>query len=172
MNSPSRRLLGLCLPAILACALDDSLTLVGQSSAYWEGNYATANEASPTFNQLLRIHPAAFAGGGIVWAAMFTGVLLLVPDALAIVLCIAITFGHTAGAATWLLWHFRFGYQMCNGLFLAMAVVLGLGIRYGWRAAPAGEYQLRGWNRPMRWSVAIALFALAVYLFLWPRSTP
>jgi len=169
MNSPSRRLLGLCLPAILACALDNSLTLIGQSPAYWDGNYAAANEASPTFNQLLQIHPAAFAGGAIVWAALFTGILLLLPDALALIVGIAITFGHTAGAASWLLWHFRFGYQMCNALFLVTAIALGVCIRYGWRAAPTGEYQLRGWNWPMRWLVAVILFSLGVYLFLWPR---
>jgi hypothetical protein len=169
MNSPSRRLLGLCLPAILACSLDNTLTLIGQSPAYWAGNCAAANEASPTFNQLLQIHPAAFAAGAIVWIALFTGILLLLPDALSLILGIAITFGHTAGAATWLLRHFRFGYQMCNALFLVTAIALGLGIRYGWRAAPPGDYVLRGWNWPMRWLVGVLLFSLGVYLFLWPR---
>jgi hypothetical protein len=170
MRGVRRRLLGLCLPALLAWALDNTLTLAGQSPAYWDGNYAAVNEASPTFNHLLQFHPAAFVLGAVVWAAVFIGIILLLPDVFALILSIAVTLGHTVGAATWILWRFGYGYQMCNALFLGAAAVLGLGIRYGWQAAPADEYDLGGWSLGRRWMAAAVLFAVGAYLFLWPRS--
>jgi hypothetical protein len=153
----------------LLCALDGTLTLVGQSAEYWAGHYAQVNEGSPTFNHLLQFHPAAFAAGLLGWAAIFVVVILLLPDAPALILSIAVTFGHTAGAATWLLYRFQHGYQACNALFLTTAIVLGLGIRWGWRAVPANDYKFRGWPAGLRWAVAVGLFGVGVYLFLWPR---
>ena len=170
MRGVTGRLLGLCLPALLAWALDNTLTLIGQSAEYWAGNYAAVNESSPTFNHLLQVHPAAFALGAVAWAGVFTGIILLLPDALALIIGIAVTLGHTVGAATWILWRFGFGYQTCNALFLGTAIILGLGIRYGWRAVPADEYHLRGWSWRRRWIVSALLFAVGAYLFLWPRS--
>ena len=154
MRGVTGRLLGLCLPALLVWALDISFTLAGQSADYWSGHYALVNERSPTFNQWLQVHPAAFALGAIVWAGIFVGIILLLPDVLALIMSIAVTLGHTVGAATWLLWGFGYGYQLCNALFLCSAIALGLGIRYGWQAVPAGEYQLDGWSWRRRWIVA------------------
>jgi len=171
MSGVTRRLLGLCLPPLLAWGLDVTLTLVGQSADYWAGNYAAVNEASPTFNQLLQIHPMAFVLGDLVWAAVFVGIILLLPDTLALIISIAVTFGHTIGAATWMLWRFEYRYQASLALLLGSSVVLGLGVRYGWRAAPAEEYNLRGWSWRWRWIVSACLFAVGVYLYLWPRST-
>jgi hypothetical protein len=164
-----RRLLGLCLPPLALCALDGTLTLIGQSARYWAGDYARVNEGSPTFNHLLQIHPAAYVVGILVWAGVFVSILLLLPDTLALIVSIAVTLGHTVGAATWLLWRFHFGYQVCNGLFLTSAVILGLGIRWGWRAIPDREYRLQGWPWGLRWLLALVLFGVGVYLFLWPR---
>lgn len=168
-NGMRQRLLGLCLAPVLLCALDGSVTLAGQSAEYWAGNYAVANEGSPTFNHLLQFHPSAFATGLAVWAAIFVVVLLLLPETPALILSIAVTFGHTAGAATWLLFGYKYGYQACNALFLTTAIVLGLGIRNGWRARPDKDYKFRDWPLGLRWAVAALLFGVGVYLFLWPR---
>jgi hypothetical protein len=164
------RLLGLCLPPLLLCALDGTLTLLGQAPAYWAGDYRAVNEASPTLHHLLRIHPAAFAAGLLAWAAVFVGLIVLLPDTLALMVGIAVTFGHTAGAATWLLFRFQYSYQACNGLFLASAVLLGLGIRWGWRARPAQACGPAGWPAGLRWALVAVLCGVAAYLFLWPRT--
>ena len=66
---------------------------------------------SPTFKHLLEVHPVAFALGNAAWAASFVGVILLLPDVLALIASIAVTLGHTVGAATWILWRFHYGYQ-------------------------------------------------------------
>jgi len=169
MNGVRNRLLGLCLPPLVLCALDNTVTLLGQSAAYWAGNYLQVNEASPTANHLLQIHPIALIVGTAMWMAVFVCIILLLPDALALIVSIAVTFGHAAGAATWLLWRFHYGYQAANGLWLASAVLLGLGIRHGWRAVPSCQYRLSGWLLRVRWLLIAGLFAIGVYLFLWPR---
>jgi hypothetical protein len=170
VNCVGRRLLGLCLPPLLFCALDCSLTLAGQSEEYWAGNYQRVNEMSPTFKHLLEVHPVAFALGNSAWAASFVGVILLLPDVLALIASIAVTLGHTVGAATWILWRFHYGYQAGNLLFACAAVALGLGIYYGWRAAPSDSYRLFGLSMALRWVIALVLVGVAVYLFLWPRQ--
>lgn len=169
MSGVRQRFVGLCLPPLAFSALDNALTLVGQSAEYWDGAYRQVNEASPTFHHLLATHPLAFAAGALAWMAVFVGIILLLSDALALVACIAVTFGHAAGAATWVLWRFQFGYQAVNGLLLAAAVALGLGIRFGWRAGPPEPYRLHPCLRRWRWALSAALFAVGVYLFLWPR---
>jgi hypothetical protein len=169
MTGVRQRFLGLGLPPLLFAVLDSSLTLAGQSAEYWSGRYERVNEMSPTFQQLLAIHPLAFVGGELVWVAVFLGIILLLPDTLALMASIAVTFGHTVGAATWVLWRFQFGYQACNGLFLLAAVTLGGGIRWGWRAGPPQEYRLP-LSLPWRCVLAAALFAVGAYLYLMPRG--
>ena len=171
MGGIGRRVLGLCLPPLVFCILDGAVTLLGQSVEYWSGDYVRVNEASPTFNHLLQIHPAVYVFGILVWAVVFVGIILLLPDTLALIVSIAVTFGHTVGAATWLLYRFHFGYQACNGLFLLSAVLLGLCIRLGGRASPAQEYRLPDWPPIVRWVLVAVLFGVGMYLFLWPRSS-
>jgi hypothetical protein len=169
MSGVRQRFVGLCLPPLAFSVLDNALTLAGQSAEYWGGAYDRVNEASPTFQHLLASHPLAFVGGVLVWMTVFVGIILLLPDTLALVVCLAVTFGHAAGSATWMLWRFQYGYQAVNGLLLLAAVVLGLGIRYGWRAGPPEPYWLPPRIARRRWILSAVLFAVGVYLFLWPR---
>ena len=165
-----QRFLGLCLPPLVFCALDATLTLIGQSAEYWQGQRAAVNELSPTFNYLLTTHPAAFAAGMAGWAAIFVMALLLLPDTLALIVSVAIVLGHAVGTATWLCYHFKFGYQMCNGLFLLAAVAIGLGVRWGWQASPAEELRMDRIPQVWRWTLILLLVGIGIYLFLWPRS--
>lgn len=168
MGNLRRRLLGLCLPPIAFTILDATLTLAGQSSAYWGGVYTQVNEGSPAFHHLLTIHPWAFALGTLVWIGAFVALILLLPDTLALILSIATTFGHAVGAATWILWQFRYSYQACNALFLLSAIALGLGIRWGWHAAPPQDDRPALLSAPWRWAIVAVLFAVGIYVALWP----
>ena len=162
------RLVGLCLPPLVLCCLDGALTLWGQSPEYWSGVYAATNEASPTLHQLLQHHPLAFVAGLTLWSTAFISVILLLPDTLALLVSVAITFGHTAGSATWLYWRFEYGYQLCNALFAVSAALLTCGIRYGWRADPAERYVLP-FRPTVRWLIVLVIVAMAVYMYLLPR---
>ena len=102
MTGLRQRFLGLCLPPILFCMIDFTLTLDGQPAAYWEGNRSGIIEGSPTFHYLLTVNPAAFVVGVLVWIAIFVALLLLLPDTPALITSIAIVLGHTAGTAAWL----------------------------------------------------------------------
>ncbi|RIK81889.1 MAG: hypothetical protein DCC67_07790 [Planctomycetota bacterium] len=164
------RLYALCLPPLALAVLDGALTLAGQSEAYWAGDYRQVNEMSPTFHHLLTSHPLAFAVGFAAWMAVFVGLILLLPATLALLVAIAVTFGHTAGAATWLLWRFYFGYQACNLLILVSALLLTLAIRIGWPANPTEAQRLLAARPLWRWTLIAALGALGVWLFLWPRA--
>jgi hypothetical protein len=158
---------------MLLCLLDNTLTLLGQSEEYWAGNYSQAREGSPTFDSLLRISPWADVAGIAVWIGVFVGIILLLPDTLALIVSIAVTLGHTVGAATWLYFYYyypsQYGYQMCNALLLFTAVLLGTSIRWGWQAIPAQHHHI-GRKPILRWGAVAVLFAVIVYLALWPHS--
>ena len=109
-----RRFLGLCLPAMIFCVVDLTLTLFGQSADYWAGDYSKADERSPTFEHLLQISPLADVAGTAVWIGVFVGIILLLPDILTLIVSIAVTLGHVVGACTWIDWQFEYGYQICN----------------------------------------------------------
>jgi hypothetical protein len=169
MTGFRQRFLGLCLPPILFCVLDFTLTLVFQPAEYWQGDRTRVIEGSPTFHYLLSIYPAAFVAGVLVWIAIFVTLLLLLPDTPALIMSIAIVFGHTAGTAAWLRGRFTFDYQLLVSLFVLSAVAIGLGVRWGWQAAPKVPLHLGRLTSLWRCAMIAALAAVGVYLFLWPR---
>lgn len=161
-----RRFLGLCLPPLVLGAVDGFLTALGQGSLYWSNHLAT-NEANPVFAGLLQIGPLAFFVGAVLWLAMLSTMILILPRLFALILSIAITFGHTIGSGSWLFNHFELGYQLANGYYLASACVLGLGIQYaiGHGAAEQDVVHLSAGTRAR---IGGAVFALAVLVFLVP----
>ncbi|MGD0897022.1 MAG: hypothetical protein ABR915_04240 [Thermoguttaceae bacterium] len=165
-----QRFLGLCLPPLVFCALDATVTLMGQSTEYWQNQWADVNEIAPTFHYLLTVHPAAFAVGMAGWAVIFVMVLFLLPDTLALIVSVAIVLGHAGGTVAWLGYHFKFSYQMCNGLALLAAVAIGTGVRWGWQATPNEALRLDRMPQVWRWTLILLLGGIGVYLFLWPRS--
>jgi hypothetical protein len=118
--------LRLCIPPIVLCILDQSITLLGQHSQYWKDNYQTAMEGCPPFHWLLQQHPLAFEAGIAVWIAFFSTVILLSPRWLAMAISIAIVIGHTWGTSTWLLLRFGQGYWLCIALFLMSGLLASL----------------------------------------------
>ena len=169
MAGVRQRFVGLCVPPILFCLVDAALTLAGQPAQYWNGNRSFALEQCPAGYYLLTLHPAAFAIGTMLWVAAFVGVLLLLTDTLAVVTSIAVAFGHTACATSWLE-QTSFSYQFSNGLILLCAVVVGLGIRWGWQAGPREPLKLGPLPAAWRWALVAIFCGVAVYLFLWPSS--
>lgn len=161
-----RRFIGLCVPPLALGVVDGLMTLVGQSSFYWE-NYLAVNEANPVFANLLQVHPVAFLAGAAAWLGMMCTMIVVLPRLPALILSIAITFGHTIGSGNWLLEHFDLGYQLANGYYLLSACVLGLGIRY---AIGSGmpEADVLKVSAHTRARIGIAAFALGALLFLFP----
>jgi hypothetical protein len=165
-----RNALWLLLPPIALCSLDLGLTLYGQSTDYWAGNYSAVSEGSPSFAHYLSIHPLMFAGAGLLWMAFFSAVILLLPEKLALTLSIGVMLGHMAGAASWLM--YRFGaYQMCNALFIVTAGLIVLAFKRGQRTDGRSAFDwertgLPGW---IRWLLIAVLALLPTWWFLIPR---
>jgi len=96
-----RRFFGLCLLPILLTCLDNGLTLSGQPKEYWAGNYAKAIEGNHWHYQLLAYHPLALVGEEAASMLVFVGMILLMPQTLALTISIAVTLGYMVGASTW-----------------------------------------------------------------------
>ena len=164
------RSLWIVVPPILLCCLDFGLTLYGQSSAYWAGNYKDVNEISPSFRDYLTTHPLVFAGMGLVWIGIFSTLIAILPEKIGMTISIAVVIGHMAGATSWLA--YRFGsYQACNALFLFTSIAIVTSFNMG--RSDTGQ-TLIDWSRtPMpswtRWILAVLLVAVPVWWFLIPH---
>src|SRR5206468_8139553 len=128
------------------------------------------------YRQLYAWHPVAAVCGHLIWAGLLVGLLLLLPEVLAVVLAIAVVFGHTAGAYTWIQgmllrahgpaatgW-----YQAANGMFLLSALAVGVGIHWTVRSSAlwgrsGSERQLSGWVRWVLVAVLVGGGAASVF---------
>lgn len=162
--------LWILVPPLLLCLLDMSLTLYGQSDAYWAGNYSDVNELAPSARGYLMIHPLAFVGHCVMWMAIFSSLILLLPQRLAMMVAVCVVVGHMTGSASWLV--FRLGsYQACGFLFIATSVLLVLLMDYG--RSPDGRTFI-DWSRLggyswLRWVAVAILIGAPIYWSLIPH---
>jgi hypothetical protein len=182
MSPITRRLLCLCLPPILVWSVDCTLTLCGQSAAYWAGSGTRStdgitslhhypspvNEVAPTSRHLLTLHPLAFVAGAVLEMCILCSLILLLPPSLAVMACLAATLGHTWGATTWLS-RLQYGYQIGNGFFLLVAFILAAGIQAWYAQAQSKPLLAPHMPLILRWVLVGLLSAVLVYLYLWPR---
>jgi hypothetical protein len=182
MSLFTRRLIGLCLPAVLVWSVDCTLTLCGQSEVYWAERgtrhtdgitslhhySASVNEVGPTSRYLLTLHPLAYVGGTVLAMLVLCALIMLLPAHLALTTCLAATIGHTWGATTRLS-RFQSGYQIGNGFFLLVAIILAAAMQT-WHAAPEANSLLAP-RMPLvlRWMLIGLLSVVFVIMYLWPR---
>ena len=119
----------LCVVPAALIALDVALTLAGQPPAYWQGRYDAAVELNPPACWALRQHPLLFAAGGLVWLGAVSAALLLLPRGAARAAALAVVFGHTVGAASWLALRGVGGWALALLLFGLAYGLLG----WSWR---------------------------------------
>jgi hypothetical protein len=162
-----RRLLGLGLPCLTAFLLDTTQRLCAQPEAYWAGNYRyILQEGTPFVRTLSTWHPLAAVGGYLVWAAIITALLLLVPRTFAVMLSIAVVFGHIAGAYSW---SAQLMYQYLGIVFLVTGVGLGVGLHWYVKSSRHGngkQLDRRPFPTVLRWGSIVALSATGYYLFV------
>jgi len=94
MTDSKRRLLGMGIPFALAFVTDTALTtaLTVRGHRPWEV------EDRLFFHALSLIHPLVPLAGYLMWACVIIGLLLLLPDVVAVILAIVVIFGHVGGA--------------------------------------------------------------------------
>ena len=168
-----RRLLGLGVPCLMAFLLDTSLRLRAQPEVYWAGNYHyILQEGSPFLRTLYTWHPLAAIAGYGFWAALVAGLLVLLPECLAVILSIAIVFGHVGGAYSWLAGALgTWWYQAANAMFLVPGIALGIGLHWCLTSTTRGGAKNPGQRlrfRVVRWCVIVALSGSGYFLYLIP----
>jgi hypothetical protein len=165
-----RRSLWLLLPPTALCVLDFGLTLYGQPDAYWQGNLNAVNELSPSFAGFLSMGPPVFIAAILLWIAIYSILIVLLPERLALTLVIAIVLGHMTGAASWLAYRFQL-YQACCALFLTTSALIVFAFKRGQNAdgRAAFDWQRTGLPEWLRWIVIAVLIALPIWWFLIPR---
>ncbi len=125
----------LLLPAVVVYSIDVTLTLAGQDDAYWRGDYGLAIEGNPLVRPVLAYSPWLFIGAALVWAVLFSAVVLLWRHRAAEGLAVLLTVGHTFGGASWLVRSGVIGWP-----FVVLYLVLVcIGIRWCWGRAWNGS---------------------------------
>lgn len=157
--------LWLLLPPVAICALDFGLTLYGQSAEYWAGNYSSVNEVSPSFAYYLSIHPLVVVAAGLLWMAIFSVIILLLPERLTLILAIAIVIGHMWGSMTWIAYRLR-SYQGCNVLCLTVAVLIVFAFKKGQNSDGSSAFNWAVTGLP-EWTHWLAIATLALIPFWW-----
>jgi hypothetical protein len=104
------------VPPLFSFNLDVTLTMTGQSADYWQGNYRDVLEWNPVTYQLLAWHPLVALSAGLLWAIVFSAIIIWWRHPLARVLAFGLTFGHALGSCSWL---WRLGWT---------GMVAGLGV--------------------------------------------
>lgn len=169
-TTTARRAFWLLVPPTAICLLDFGLTLAGQSRTYWSGDYTAINERSPSFSYYLTVHPLAFVASGLLWIAIFSAIILLLPEMLALIVAIAILIGHTWGATSWLMFRFH-SYQACNLLFLVSATLVVFAFKKGQSndGRSVIQWERTGLPEWSRWLTIAALATVPIWWFLIPR---
>jgi hypothetical protein len=165
-----RNTLWLLLPPIALCLLDYGLTLYGQSNAYWAGDYTAVSEVSPSFAYYLSIHPLMCVAAALLWIAIFSSLILLLPENLALTVMVAIVIGHMAGAGSWLVYRFH-SYQSGNLLVLMTSGLIVLAFKRGQRrdGRSAFDWERIGFPDWVRWMLILVLAALPVWWYIVPH---
>lgn len=168
--STPRRAFWLLVPPTAICLLDYGLTLAGQSNVYWSGDYTAVNEGSPSFAYYLTVHPLVAVAAGFVWIAIFSTIILLLPETISLIVAIAVLFGHTFGALSWLMFRFH-SYQACNLLFLVSSTLVVFAFKNGQSndGRSAVQWERTGLPEWSRWLVIGTLATVPIWWFLIPR---
>lgn len=121
--------LWLYVPPVLLFLLDGCLTLLGQPTAYWGGDFSTVNEGNPLAAWLLTVHPLAFAAAGVPYTLLVAGAILWLPWRWAEIAAVLVSLSHMFGVISWsgLLASESFGASL---LFIPISVAL---LAVAWR---------------------------------------
>ena len=109
----------LCLPALVLYGCDVSITLASQRPAFWAGAFDTVEEGNPLARVLLLLGPWTFVAAALVWAALFSTVMLVGRRSWAVLLSFGLTFSHALGTACWLPRHGLIGIAAAILLIVA-----------------------------------------------------
>ena len=122
LRSKSNRI-WITIPAIGLALADAGVTLLFQSSDYWNHGFHLAVENNPLGRALMVLHPAVFLAGIAVWILIVAGLVLWIPHPWEHIVALTVILGHTWGVSIWLYQNASSAYWFRMSLFLVIALV-------------------------------------------------
>ena len=110
--------LWLCVPFVVICLVDASITLHGQDLQYWSGNTSTPNEVFPLFAKALHRSPFVFVAAIAAWIIVFSVAILFLPNLFSEIMALTLVSGHTWGTMTWLVYDAKVRYEVTLVVFV------------------------------------------------------
>ena len=102
MNARQTSRLWLLLCPVLLALIDCGITLQGQSSDYWRGNFTVVREGNAIGRTLLMYGPIYCTLFEILLHTPYIAAICFLPSSLAVVISLLVTLAHMLGAATWM----------------------------------------------------------------------
>ena len=98
----------LLIPAYWACLVDETITIVHQPAAYWQGNLQAGNEANPIGAALMRNHVSGIFLISFAWLIAIGIIGYWLPERFVKTFALIILMAHTGGAIGWITPHYGF----------------------------------------------------------------
>jgi hypothetical protein len=128
------------IPAALISGADATITLIGQSSAYWT-DHSKFNEGNPLAAYFLNHGPSFFIIYTLGWMLLILAATLVLPRFLSLLCASSFVVGHGFGFLTWLLFSHQINFNWIYLYFPAMTAVVLWQARFYYRqiAPPKGS---------------------------------
>ncbi|QMW00883.1 hypothetical protein [Spirosoma foliorum] len=102
----------LLIPAYWACLFDETITILQQPAAYWNGDLNAGNEANPIGATLMRNHASGIFVISFAWLVVIGIFGYWLPERLRKTFALVILMAHTGGAISWITPHYGFWYSI------------------------------------------------------------
>jgi hypothetical protein len=122
INFKPNRLWIMTPPIGLAFA-DAGVTLFFQSSEYWARGFHMALENNPIAAVLIKLHPAIFLAGILIWSLIIAALVIHLPHPWELVVAFTGILGHTWGIMSWFYVRASMAYWPRMSFFLFVAVL-------------------------------------------------
>ena len=161
----------LAIPTLFFLLCDFAITLAGQPSEYWAGDYSHTNEGAPFWRMMLEGGPFMFCVAGIFWMILILTVCLLTPRLLTIWVTSCLTFGHYLGLSSWLLFKFKVYYQALMLLPLLAGTLVLIAWALFYRSIKHGAVEEWKFPATIRWSIAGTAVAIGLVITYMPGAS-
>ena len=116
--------LWLCLPAVVTHLFDSVVTLLGQSSKYWGGQYNQVAEGNPVSHFALTTHPLVYLVYTVFQFMIISVLIIVFPLLFSKIFSTAWTMGSAAGIISWLLGRFHIEFWIAGSTLFIPATIL------------------------------------------------
>jgi hypothetical protein len=120
----SKDRLWLCLPVIVTCSLDVSLTLLGQPAEYWITSFRVVNEANPICHLLLTVHPLAFVLYNLCELLIVSVLIMALPVIVSKTISVFYTIGSAKAIYYWMAGSLHYSFFIANIVLIFPAIIM------------------------------------------------